>query len=93
MRDGRTLRFRLLDTIRQYAWERLEQRSAAEDRRRRHAAFFVGLAERAQPEWTRPEYALWLRRVEVEHANMRTALAWTLAAEEVETGLRLGAAL
>ncbi|HEY7834797.1 MAG TPA: tetratricopeptide repeat protein [Ktedonobacterales bacterium] len=61
--------------------------------RRAHAAWMLSLAERAQPELAGPDAAAWLDRVEREHDNLRTALGWTCARGEAETGLRLVAAI
>ena len=85
-------RFRLLETVRDYAAEQLapeEQRELS----RRHAAHYLALVERAQPALKGPEQGVWLERLEREHDNLRAVLAWSVAGGEVETGLRLGGAL
>ena len=72
--DGGELRYGMLEPVRQYAKEKLEDAGDAEDTRQRHAEFFLGLAERAAPELTRSEQAAWLERLGREHDNLRAAL-------------------
>ncbi|MBA2364777.1 MAG: tetratricopeptide repeat protein, partial [Chloroflexia bacterium] len=91
--QGPWIRYRLLESVRQYARERLEEGGGMEAARRAHARFFVVLAEEAEPELTGPQQAEWLARLEVEHDNARAALAQSLAVGEVEVGARLVAAL
>lgn len=86
-------RFRVLETIREYALESLAMSGEAEARRRAHAAFFLALAERAEPELTGAGQVGWLERLEQEHGNLRAALQWSKESREVEVGLRLGGAL
>jgi predicted ATPase/DNA-binding CsgD family transcriptional regulator len=85
-------RYRLLEPVRQYAWEKLEEYDEAEATRRRHAEFFLGLAEETETEMRGPEQATWLDRLEAEHDNLRGALSWTLERGEPELGLRLAEA-
>ena len=87
-------RFSMLETIREYALERLEDSGEASGRRRRHADYFLALAEEAEPNLTGTgSYAEWLDRLEAEHANFRAALDWLEASDESEDALRLAAAL
>jgi non-specific serine/threonine protein kinase len=90
---GGEMRYRLLETLRQYADEEL--RGAGEETllRGRHCAWFLDLAERAEPGLVGPEQAAWLEGLEREHDNLRGALRWAVDHGEAETGLRLGAAL
>ena len=91
--EGSSVRYRMLEPVRQYAREKLEESGDSEKVQRQHAAFFLALAEDAEP-WLRgPEDTEWLRRVEVEHDNLRAALSWTLESEEIELALRFGGAL
>jgi predicted ATPase/class 3 adenylate cyclase len=86
-------RFWMLETIREYAVERLDELDAATDLRRRHAAHFVALAERADSELARERQADWLVLLERDYANLRSALAWSLRSEAAELGVRLAGAL
>jgi predicted ATPase/DNA-binding CsgD family transcriptional regulator len=86
-------RLRLLETIREYALERLKASGEAEVLRRRHATFFLRLSEEADPKLHSAEQASWYRRLEAEHDNLRTALGFTLEQSEAEMGLWLVGAL
>jgi predicted ATPase/DNA-binding CsgD family transcriptional regulator len=86
-------RFVLLEMIHQYARERLEADGEAETMRRRHAEYFVALAERAEPELRLARYGYWCQRFEAELDNLRAVLEWTLSAGDVALGVRLAAAL
>jgi predicted ATPase len=96
--DG-TARYRLLETLRAYARERLEARGEAAAGRRRHADHYLALAEQAAPGLRGSQQVAWLDRLEGEHANLRLALAWLAERAErgeqqaAEAALRLGAAL
>lgn len=67
-------RYRLLETVRAYAADRLGQAGEDAQVRDRHAAFFLRLAEDAEPRLKGPDQARWLRRLETEHDNLRAAL-------------------
>jgi tetratricopeptide (TPR) repeat protein len=67
-------RFSMLETIREFASERLEESGEGEDIRRAHADFFRGLAEEAESQVIGPDQEKWLNRLETEHDNIRTAL-------------------
>jgi predicted ATPase/DNA-binding CsgD family transcriptional regulator/Tfp pilus assembly protein PilF len=88
-----TVRYRLLELIRQYAQEKLEEGGKGEEVRHRHAAFFLALAEEAEPKLRTPENREWLERLEAEHDNLRAALSWALGRGEAELTLRLGGLL
>jgi predicted ATPase/DNA-binding SARP family transcriptional activator len=72
-----TARYRLLETIRKYARERLAQSGEEEEVRRRHARFMADEVSRTEPHLTRPERREWVDRMLSELEDLRTALAWT----------------
>lgn len=90
--DGE-LRFWMLETIQEYASEKLEGSGEAAAIRRAHALYFVRLVEEAEPHLRGPEQVEWLDRLEMEHNNIRAALLWCLrgghSAEDVDTALRM----
>ena len=81
-------RFSMLETIREYALERLEESGEAEAMRERHAGYFLALAEAAEPELLGSRQSEWLNRLDVEHDNLRTALAWSLTDKGTRPPLR-----
>jgi predicted ATPase len=89
---GDAPRFALLDTVREYAGERLAASGEEMAVRRAHASFFRGLAEHAEQELTGPDQAAWLDRLEAEHNNVREALAWSID-HDASAALRLVASL
>jgi predicted ATPase len=86
-------RFGMLETIREYALERLDAAGEAEATRRAHAAHFLALAEGLRPRIEGADEPAVLARYDAEHANLRAALAWALDRGEADVGLRLVAAL
>jgi len=86
-------RFVMLETIHEYARERLEVGGNAKEIRRLHAEYFLALAEEGESRLREPGEARWLERLDLEHDNMRAALSWTLESGEAELGLRLAGAL
>jgi predicted ATPase/DNA-binding CsgD family transcriptional regulator len=91
---GRTqARYRLLETIREYALMKLDE--AGETRRLRdcHLDLFLTRAEEAAPKLGEAYQQLWLNWLESEHDNLRTALAWSLESDRIEQGLRIASAL
>ncbi len=88
------MRFRRLETIREYARERLEASGDAEAAHRRHAEYYLALAETAEPALHGAEQRIWLDLLAAEYDNLGAALAWSLGSGgEAELGLRLAAAL
>ncbi len=86
-------RFGMLETIREYALERLAASAEAEMVRQAHAAYFVTWIESVEPKLYGEGEIDWFARVEVEHDNLRAALAWEEAERDQETALRLAAAM
>jgi non-specific serine/threonine protein kinase len=91
-KQGQETRYTMLETIRQYASEKLLQAGEAELLRERHLAYYVDLAERAEPNLRAHDMVLWLDHLEAEHENIRSALEWGLEAD-IEAELRLASAL
>jgi predicted ATPase len=76
-------RFTILETIREYGLECLTSNREMDATRRAHASYYFALAEEAAPELTGPLSAVWLKRLEREHDNLRAALEWSLEPEQV----------
>jgi predicted ATPase/class 3 adenylate cyclase len=89
--DGE-VRFRFLETVRESALERLSEVGEDQLMQRRHAEYFLRLAERANSELTGPLQVAWLERLERDHDNCRAALSWAIANDQ-ELGLRLAVGL
>jgi predicted ATPase/DNA-binding CsgD family transcriptional regulator len=85
-------RFRLLETIRAFAWEEVPDADHA-SLRDRHLAYFVERAERAEPLMRGAEQATWVRRLAAEQADIRAALTWAENTHQDESLLRLASAL
>lgn len=93
MPSGAAPRFVMLETIREYARERLDQSGEAREIERRHAEAYRDLAERAAPRLYGSRQGEWLDRLELEHGNLRAAMDRSCDGAAVETALRLVAAL
>ena len=89
---GGTARYRMLETLRDYARERLAAASDREAVERRHVAYYLALAETAEEGTQGPEQVAWLDRLEHEQGNLRAAFYWAQARGEAELCLRLAAA-
>lgn len=83
----------MLETIRDFAQERLDASGETETVRRRHALAYVALAEEAEPHLLYRDQVRWLDQLEQEHDNLRTALSWALERGETDLALRLSSAL
>jgi non-specific serine/threonine protein kinase len=88
-----TARYRLLETVRQYAGERLAEAGEADTVRDQHADYYLAFAEAAEPHLYGRDMLPWLDRLEAELDNFRAALHWWSERGEIERALRLGAAL
>jgi len=86
-------RYGMLEPVRQYALEKLEESGEIAQARERRAEHFVALAESAKPLFLGPEYPVWSERLEREHDNLREVLRWGRGTGDVCTGLRLVGAL
>jgi tetratricopeptide (TPR) repeat protein len=85
-------RFGMLETIREYAREKLDESGEKEQLRRRHRDFFIAFAERAEPKLKGREQSEWLDRLEVDHDNLRAAWDCTIESD-AGLALRLASAL
>ncbi|HEY0069075.1 MAG TPA: tetratricopeptide repeat protein [Chloroflexia bacterium] len=86
-------RFTMLETIREYALEQLEQLGEVEGLRLLHAEYYLALTERAEPELRGPQQVSWLDRLEQELDNLRAALRWTLDHDRAEMAARIAGGL
>ena len=93
-RRPHALRYRLLETIKQYARDRLRESGAGEEVRIRHRDWFLGLAERSEPELQEGgKQAEWIALLEEEHDNLRAALEWSASDEDPRHMAGLSSAL
>lgn len=84
----------MLETMRQYAREKLAESDEVDDVRDRHLTHFLALAMEAAPELTGTGQAVWLDRLEADHANLRSAMTWSSRdSSDLETAERLAVAL
>ena len=84
---GSEMRYRLLETVRQYAWERLVQAGEADALRDQHRDWCMAMAERVEPEWLDAAQVALLDGLQDE---LRAALRWCIESSAIEAGLRLG---
>ncbi len=85
-------RYRMLDTIKEYARDRLTETGGSDLARHAHLAYFTELAETAEPHLRRAEQLEWLATLEVEHDNISSAMRGAIAAGEAHAAMRLAAA-
>jgi predicted ATPase len=90
---GREARYRMLETIRQYASQKLDAAGEWTTTHDHYLASFLALAEEVAPKLNEQYQYLWLNWLETEHDNVRVALAWALAHGRIESGLRIALAL
>jgi predicted ATPase/class 3 adenylate cyclase len=86
-------RYRLLETVRQYARDRLEESGHRPEWRDRHLDHLLRIAESAEPHLRGADQMEWLEHLECEHDNLRAAIEWAHEKRDEESDLRLGAAL
>ncbi len=91
--NGAPPRYRMLETIREYAAAALEAAGEASRMRRAHAAYFLAQAETAEPALRTADQLTWLKWLTAEHDNLSTALRWAVDSADTETAIRLTAAL
>jgi predicted ATPase/DNA-binding XRE family transcriptional regulator len=87
---GGESRYGMLEPVRQYALEKLEESEEAGMVGRSHAAFYLALTERAYPDVLGERQVEWLERLEQEYGNLRAAMSWALDADDGATGARMG---
>jgi predicted ATPase/DNA-binding SARP family transcriptional activator len=90
--DGAT-RYHLLETVQQYAYEKLREAGEVEAVRWQHASFFLKLAKTAAAKAASPHRRAWLDRLEIEHDNLRAALGWARGSRQAEIALDLAGSL
>src|SRR5215216_307277 len=86
-------RYRFLEPIRQYAREKLNETRESNLIQDRHLNYYLRVAEEAEPYLFRAGQQDWKNRLELDHDNLRVALAWSLESNQVEAGLKLAVAL
>jgi predicted ATPase/class 3 adenylate cyclase len=86
-------RFTMLQTISEFALERLDESGEADAIRNRHAAAFLALSERAQSDLFGPNQKIWLDRLERDNDNLRAAFDWAVARGDARASLALGSSL
>ena len=82
-------RYGMLEPVRQYALEKLEESGEAEEVRRRHALYYLAFGERAGSELKGPDQPIWLKRLETELGNLRAAIGWAIERGEMEVLARM----
>jgi tetratricopeptide (TPR) repeat protein len=85
-------RYELLETMRQYARERLDATETADAVRARHAGYFLSFAQHAEPELLGPDEPAWVRRVEADLDNLRAAFTWAADIGDLDVALGIPAA-
>jgi tetratricopeptide (TPR) repeat protein len=87
------VRYRMLEPVRQYARERLEESGERRTVSHTYATFFLALAERAYPELRGPNQVKWLNLIDQEYGNLRATMSWALSTDHNEIAVHLGWAL
>jgi hypothetical protein len=86
---GSQTRYRLLETIRQYGEERLDDTGEADTLRSRHACHYAAFAEQAFAYLHGPEHVPWVARLRADHDNLLAAWSWAIDADDVDTAFRI----
>src|SRR5262249_54074425 len=86
-------RFYMLETLREYAWEKLTESAEIDAVCRQHALYFMHFAEHARSESNGPQQQEWLSKTDREHDNLRAALRWTIEQGEAAIAQRIAGAL
>jgi predicted ATPase/class 3 adenylate cyclase len=86
-------RYGMLETVNQYATELLSASGEIEDFRRRHANYFLSLAEEGDPKLRSADQMEWLKKLDEEHGNFRAALRWATSSNHANDAARLVGAL
>lgn len=86
-------RYRMLETVRQYGLEQLEEPDSGEEARDAHSQFYLALAEASDAGLRTDEQAFWVERIKPDHDNIRTALGWALDTGQGDLALRFVAAM
>ncbi|MGI8828045.1 MAG: ATP-binding protein [Chloroflexota bacterium] len=92
-RDDAEPRFRMLETVREYAHEQLAARNEVEQLANAHARYYALLVEDVEPQLTGPGQTAGMERLEHEHSNVRAGLLWSSQDGDVEVGFRIASAL
>ena len=90
---GKKARYRLLETVKQYAREKLRESGEAESAHERHLTYFTGLAEQMWEVLDTLDQPQWFDRLEMEHDDLRAALAWALERRKTEAALKMAKGL
>ncbi|NUP49742.1 MAG: AfsR/SARP family transcriptional regulator, partial [Catenulispora sp.] len=90
---GQDPRFRMLETLREYGADRLNEAGRLAEVRRAHAVFFRDLVEQAEPNLRRAEQMVWLKRLNAERDNILAAVRFAAADEDADTAVRIAAAM
>jgi predicted ATPase/DNA-binding SARP family transcriptional activator len=88
-RSDLEVRYQILDTIREYAYQKLSETDHLGTARHRHAGFYLDLAERAAPHLRGPSATVWMARLARDHNNIRAAVRWWLEVRESDRFARL----
>ncbi len=88
-RTGPEPRFRMLETVREFAREQLDEEGEAEQVEMGHASAYLAMAEEAAPRLVGPDQSRWLDRLEQDHDNIRVAFTWALEARDASIADRL----